>query len=600
MRYYGNKSKILNFIDNVITQNIDTNVTSFCDIFSGTSAVGYYFKQKGFLINSNDNLEFAYSLAKTYIETNKKPQFTKLKKEIKDIFEYLNNLEPLEGFIYKNYSPYGNRMYFTEENALKIDAIRTEIEKLKNEDLIDELEYYYLITSLLKAINLVSNISGTYAAFLKTWDKRALKPLIMKEIEVFDNNKKNKVYKKDSNELIKNIKMDILYIDPPYNTRQYASNYFLLELIAEGWFDKEPEIYGKTGMRKYEHQKSKYCSRLTAYSALNDLVINANAKYIVLSYNDEGILTKEEILEILSKKGEPKVYEIEHKRYRSINQDENDRKKVKERLFFVKVEKKIKKRANNLNGKEWLKNSFSIWRDLNKNEEEKSLNHPAIFNIELCNKVIDCYVKENNNVLLDPFAGSGSFLISGLLKNMKVIGFDINEEYKKIFEDRLKYYNIETNDYEYIIDDARNLSKYIENNSIDFCFTSPPYWDILNQKRTADLKKNNNYSNKDIDVGNISRYEDFIRALKSIFQEVYKVLKIKAYFIVNVMDLRKKSNFYPLHIDIAKINQEIGFKFEDIIIWDRQKEYNNMKPLGYPYKFIINKVHEYLLVFRKE
>ena len=132
MRYYGNKTKMLPFLDRIIQENKIENNNIFCDLFSGTSAVGYYFKQKNFSIFSNDHLEFAYSLAKTYIEINKKPTFSILKKNgIDNIFVYLNNLEIKEGFIYKNYSPYGNRMYFTEENALKIDTIRYEIEKIK-------------------------------------------------------------------------------------------------------------------------------------------------------------------------------------------------------------------------------------------------------------------------------------------------------------------------------------------------------------------------------------------------------------------------------------------------------------------------------------
>jgi adenine-specific DNA-methyltransferase len=108
----------------------------------------------------------------------------------------------------------------------------------------------------LRGINLISNVSGTYAAYLKSWDKRALKPLVLEQVEVIESKNHNKAYKQNANELVKKITPDILYLDPPYNVRQYASNYFLLELIAEGWFDKEPEIYGETGMRKYDHQKS--------------------------------------------------------------------------------------------------------------------------------------------------------------------------------------------------------------------------------------------------------------------------------------------------------------------------------------------------------
>jgi len=341
MRYYGNKTKLLTFIEEVVEQTKINGSSTFFDLFSGTSAVGKHFKKKGYRICSNDILEFAFSLAKTYIELNEKPKFNKIKKEFKfstidEILNYLNKLEKMEeGFIFKNYSPNGKRRYFTEENALIIDAIRKKIYQWEKDTLINELEYYYLITSLLNAINLVSNVSGTYAAFLKKWDKRALKNIVLKEIQIIESKQKNKVFKKDANELINEIEPDILYLDPPYNCRQYASNYFLLELIAEGWFEKEPVIYGQTGMREYTNQKSKYCSKNFALSELYDLIDKANSKCILLSYNNEGIISEKEILNVLNKKGNVQVFEFEHKRYRSINQNNNDPNKTNEKIYMV-------------------------------------------------------------------------------------------------------------------------------------------------------------------------------------------------------------------------------------------------------------------------
>ncbi len=341
MRYYGNKTKLLPFIEEVVEQTRINGSSTFFDLFSGTSAVGKHFKKKGYRVCSNDILEFAFSLAKTYIELNAIPKFNRLKKEFKfntinGILSYLNKLDNKdEGFIYKNYSPNGKRKYFTEENAIKIDIIRKQIYEWRKEKLITELEYYYLITSLLNAINLVSNVSGTYAAFLKKWDKRALKKIVLKEIEIIESKQKNRVFKKDANELINEIEPDILYLDPPYNCRQYASNYFILELIAEGWFEKEPVIYGQTGMREYSNQKSRYCSKNYALSELSDLIEKAKSKCILLSYNNEGIIAEEEIVDILNRKGNVQVYEFEHKRYRSINQNNDDPYKTNERIYMV-------------------------------------------------------------------------------------------------------------------------------------------------------------------------------------------------------------------------------------------------------------------------
>lgn len=609
MRYYGAKTKLLPFIEKAVKSTGVNGTSNFVDMFAGTTSVGQHFKKLGYTVFSNDMLEFSYALSKTFIETNKLPTFKKLKSKlkIKDnnqlIFDYLNNIdEMIEGFIFQNYSPNGERQYFTDVNALKIDTFRTKIHEWKESNLINDLEYYYLITSLLRSVNLVSNVTGTYGAYLKTWDKRALNPLILEQVPIIESVTKNKAFKRDANELVREIKSDILYLDPPYNSRQYASNYFILELIAEGWFDKEPNIYGKTGMREYEHQKSKYCSKTNAFSALEDLVLHGSkAKYILLSYNNEGVIEQNKIVTTLEKIGEVETLIKKHKRYKSVNQKEKDPIITSEFVFKLKPKKTVNK-VNNLSGKEWLQNSFSIWRDLGKSEEERKLKHPAIFTIKLASQLIDTFCKPNGGLVLDPFAGSGTTLLAGLLKEKEVVGFDLSQKFKDIFLKRAtESYDFNKNGLEskYIINDSRFLSKNIEENSVDLCITSPPYWDVLNRKRTVDIKENINYSDDFEDLGNIEDYNEFLVALKDVSQQVYKVLKPKSYYILNVMDLRKKSTFYPLHIDATTIAKEVGFSFEDLIIWDRQQEYNNMRPLGYPYKFIVNKVHEYLIILRK-
>jgi adenine-specific DNA methylase len=225
MRYYGAKTKLLPFIESIVKKTGVNGTSNFVDLFAGTSAVGKHFKKLGYTVISNDTLEFSYALAKTYIELNEEPQFTKLKSHLKlkngneNLFDYLNKLKTRkEGFMFENYSPNGGRQYFTDENALRIDTFRYLIEEWKEEKKISELEYYYLITSLLRGVNLTSNVSGTYGAYLKTWDKRALNPLILEPVDIIPSKNKNKAYKRDANELIKEIHSDILYLDPPYNS----------------------------------------------------------------------------------------------------------------------------------------------------------------------------------------------------------------------------------------------------------------------------------------------------------------------------------------------------------------------------------------------
>lgn len=253
------------------------------------------------------------------------------------------------------------------------------------------------------------------------------------------------------------------------------------------------------------------------------------------------------------------------------------------------------KKCNDLSGKEWLQNSFSIWRDIVKTKEEKDYKHPASYPVSLCEKLIRTFSKPNSNVI-DPFNGIGSTIVAAQKLGCNAVGIDLSSDFCEIARKRIG----NDNKIRIINGDSFEVLKTLPDDSFDICVTSPPYWDILNMKRSADQKESVNYSDKENDVGNIQNYDDFISTLSNLFSSVNRVLKKGGYCIVNVMDIRKKSNFYPLHSDLATALQKVGFIYDDIIIWDRQSDYNNMRPLGYPYKFRINKVHEYLLIFIKE
>ena len=253
------------------------------------------------------------------------------------------------------------------------------------------------------------------------------------------------------------------------------------------------------------------------------------------------------------------------------------------------------KRCNDLTGKEWLQNSFSIWRDLIKTKEEKELKHPASYPVALCEKLIKTFSRNESNIL-DPFNGTGSTLVAAKNLGRSGVGIDLSPEFCEIAKERIG----NNENYKIIQGDSQIELDKLNANSFDLCVTSPPYWDILNMQRSADKKKNLNYSEDDNDLGNIPNYDDFIKNLGVLFEKVNRVLKPGAYCLINVMDIRKKSNFYPLHSDLAAELKNKNFIFDDIIIWDRQREYNNMRPLGYPYKYRINKVHEYILIFIKK
>ena len=334
MRYIGSKKLLLWEIERVIDENVkDAEV--FCDIFSGTACVGNYFKKK-YKIISNDLLYFSYCIQKAIIETNSMPEF---KRVGFNPIEYFNNLPEKElldlpqekRFCTNNYSPLGNRMYLSEKNGVKIDFIRNKIEEWRGKSLINESEYFYLITVLIEAIPFISNISGTYGAYNKFWDKRSLNDLILKEPEIFNNEKENKAFNENSNDLIKKIEGDILYVDPPYNKRQYSSNYHLLETVAK--YDN-PTLKGVTGLREND-KKSDYCKKNSVLKSFEDLISNAQFKHILVSYSTEGLMGVNDIEGVLRKYGKDyKMYEIEYRRFKSRETKSDD--DLKELIFYIR------------------------------------------------------------------------------------------------------------------------------------------------------------------------------------------------------------------------------------------------------------------------
>jgi len=264
--------------------------------------------------------------------------------------------------------------------------------------------------------------------------------------------------------------------------------------------------------------------------------------------------------------------------------------------------RKPENRANELSGSDWTRFSISIWSDIRFTTEERQLGHPAMFPTMLIERLIRCLTNQSDRVILDPFLGSGSTLVAAKNLGKSGIGFDVYENFLQLAEGRLRQQHLfPTPDAEIKLHkaDARQLTNFVEPNSVDFCVTSPPYWDILTQKRTADYKETRHYGEHDDDLGHTGDYDSFLQQLKEVFQQVYTVLRPGKYCVVNVMDLRKGPRFFPFHADLANRLVEVNFILDDIIIWDRRQEYNNLRSLGYPYTFRVNKVHEFLLIFQK-
>ena len=320
MNYIGSKLSLKSFIKDTILSisKIDSENKVFADLFAGTGVIGSEFKKMGYKVIANDIQHYSYILNKHFIENNNPMNI--------ELIEHLNSLEGKEGFIYNNYcmGSGSERNYFSDFNGKKCDAIRQELEKLYKNKEIDEHQYNYFLASLINSIDKHANTASVYGAFLKSLKKRAEKNFKLELLPIIDGNKDGKVYNEDINILIKEIKGDILYLDPPYNARQYSANYHLLETISK--YDN-PIIKGKTGLRDYSNQKSKFCSKLQVNQVFEELISDADFKYIFLSYNDEGLMSLETIKKIMEKYGKYQCFTTDYKRFRADKEENRNHKK---------------------------------------------------------------------------------------------------------------------------------------------------------------------------------------------------------------------------------------------------------------------------------
>lgn len=253
-----------------------------------------------------------------------------------------------------------------------------------------------------------------------------------------------------------------------------------------------------------------------------------------------------------------------------------------------------------LDGKTWLRYSISVWDDLAKNAEERSIKHPAMFPAALTDRLVEVFYRRQKGMVLDPFLGSGSTLCSAYRFGIPSVGFEIAPEFLELAKKRLDQIPGDRAAYPRLIaGDARSMEEYLPPESAGLCITSPPYWDILRQRRSADGKPLRYYGEDAADLGNIEDYQEFLDSLSAVFRQVYSCLFPGAYCVVIVMDIRKGPRFFPLHMDLTAVMQHLGFSLDDIIIWDRRQEYNNLRPLGYPYVFRVNKIHEFIMIYQK-
>lgn len=341
LNYIGSKFQLLDWITNNMKEK--TGWTSFAnktigDMFAGTGIVSYHFRKNMAKVISNDAELYSSIITHAftcsiYTETCKKI-IDEFQKDIQD-----NKHSTTVGFITTHYSPHGSseRKFFTIENAKRIDYIRKKLELIKNTISLDE--YKFILASILLSADAVSNVPAVYGCFLKNFKTKAIKNLIFTPIH---NNTLPAVdgsntYNSDvlNIEFIRSFESDLVYLDPPYNERQYSKNYFPLNIIA-----KTPEILlselplkGKTGIPT-DCFISPFCKKGDIVENAFDLLFRElKTKWVFLSYNSESIVSKEKMLDIMKKYGTASVIEREYKRFKSFEYNKDI--EIKEYLFCL-------------------------------------------------------------------------------------------------------------------------------------------------------------------------------------------------------------------------------------------------------------------------
>lgn len=448
MRYLGNKESMLSEIEKLLREKgLLQDKYTFFDAFCGSGSVSDYFK-KHYDIIINDNLTWSVMYTKgricAPICTFEKLGF--------DPIKFLNENNYVEhGFIYNNYSPGGShRMYFTAENAERIDYFRKQIETWKKDDKLLEEEYCYLIACLIESVSDVSNTAGVYGAFLKKWDSRATKKIVFNTVDFCDEIYNSlSVYNEKIERIIEGIDCDILYLDPPYTQNQYGTQYHLLETLV---LDDEPSISEVTGSRSTAPMRSDWSKEYKANILFEYVLAKTRARYIIFSYNNDGLMTKEFIEAVLKRYGKPETYickKIAYKKYQNWKSKNNN--KHFEYLFFV--EKKDPKDVVYESPLNYIGSKAKIVQDIIK------------------------YLPKDYDTFVDAFGGG--FNVGINIENVNVIYNDLNYLVKELV------CSFKENDtYEYIMYMKRTIKKFgLEKANADAYLEARNYYNSLPYKK---------------------------------------------------------------------------------------------------------------------
>ncbi len=301
MRYLGSKTMLLNEIAQIAASCTLNGI--FCDPFGGIGTVGSFMKKQGYQIITGDILNFAHFFQTALIQADGPMDFLAVKQEhsFKDndeIEQYMNAVTAADGWMIDEYAK--KRKFFTIENARHIQGCINCIWNWKTRKILNELEYKVLLASLIQAFDKVANTAGTYYAYLKTYDRKALRPFRYTLIQPIKGKTGNYSFLIDANKLVETYACDILYLDPPYNERSYGKYYHLPETVAVG---EIPHPQGRSGISAPYEIPSKYNKRIQAADAFEKIIQTAQAKYIIFHYTDHGLIPTETARDILKAKG---------------------------------------------------------------------------------------------------------------------------------------------------------------------------------------------------------------------------------------------------------------------------------------------------------
>jgi adenine-specific DNA-methyltransferase len=330
LNYIGSKFPLLDWILEALRTVVGLDTLEgvrIADLFAGTGIVSYVLRTHGATVLSNDVELYSSIVAHAMTRSVYTPRCAERLATL--------NATPgaCAGYITQHYSPVGDRLFFTEANATRMDFLRQKIEDLRPE--LSHDEYQFLLASLIVSADAVSNVPAVYGCYLKAFKSKALAPLTLTPVHTNPTPpQEGSATTQCSVETLELPAVDVVYLDPPYNGRQYSKNYFPLTILAKSpdALVHEPPLKGKTGIPEGCFI-SPFCQKKTVEAALADLVARVPARWVLLSYSSEGLLTRAQVETCLARSGTVTVLERPYKRFKSF--EYNETAPVTEYLFCL-------------------------------------------------------------------------------------------------------------------------------------------------------------------------------------------------------------------------------------------------------------------------